>query len=268
MGFWKSKPPSGVRLRLGDSLGLPLTSPLVSSLVFYAALNEGSGDAFDLVAGVRGVRSGMVWGGGQPGTVLVGTGAGNVDFGDPPSLTFFSRDLAMYCLFRTTDSGVRRPVFQKFSGGGFGFLMDVLESGRFRAAFGSNVGVTILDSANVVNDGKWHSVLVTRSGANARMWVDGALSASATDGPQNLFSNSIHFQIGASSYASDFVGQIGQVAVFNRALTVEDAVRLASDPFCMFADPLWRRSVGAYGSAGGSPIWNGRLTPTRLRLGI
>src|SRR5258708_5752104 len=103
MSYWRCKPPAGTGLKRGD--------PLASSLILYPGLNEGSGDTWDLVGGIRGTNSGEVYVGGPRGTVLQCNATSSIDFGQPACLNFAGADFSISCWIRTT--GNTLDVWQK-----------------------------------------------------------------------------------------------------------------------------------------------------------
>lgn len=78
----------------------------------------------------------------------------------------------------------------------------------------------ILASNTLINDGQWHHVSLVHSGTSAYIYIDGQLNASVTV-PANVLSNVVtNSSIGGGigSYPG-FVGQMGEVQLWNTALT-------------------------------------------------
>lgn len=117
------------------------------------------------------------------------------------------------------------------SGGDWGIAQ--LNGGQI--SFG---GTIALDAAVTINDGVWHSVVLTReSGGVANLYVDANLSASGVTGALALDAPP---WIGLGNNPCDVVfnrnwykGQLDEVRFYNRALTFPEVLEL-SEP--LFAD--------------------------------
>jgi hypothetical protein len=100
-------------------------------------------------------------------------------------------------------------------------------------------------ATNIKNDGIWHHLLGTFNGTHLRMYLDGVAGTAVA--ASNPTSNSSPFRIGASNYAGRFfTGNIDDVRVYNRALSLAEITALASAP------QAW--SVAADESAWGARI--------------
>ncbi|MFT3945110.1 MAG: PKD domain-containing protein [Ancrocorticia sp.] len=83
----------------------------------------------------------------------------------------------------------------------------------------------VLKSATAVNDGKWHHVVGTLEGSTMRLYVDGQLVGERTDTPlRRVFRG--YWRVGgdgdnAWAGSNYFNGQIGDAAVYAKALTAE-----------------------------------------------
>ena len=266
MGFWRSKPPAGVILNRGH--------PLSRALAFYAALSEGSGAACDLVGGLVGSNSGVLWAGGPNGTVIQGVADSSLDFGNAGSLDFGIGAFAISAWVNTT-AAARQTICHKYSNpaGGVGFMFEMASSGLLQFVTEHAADYTVLDSAGVINDGRWHHVVGSWTGTVMSMWVDGRAESTVPvqtgNAPPYDLSSSVSFQIvgAAGGFAASFVGKVSSVAVFKRALQASDVSTLYNDQFCLLATPSWRRVVGGYG-LGGAFKPTRRLSLGRLAIGL
>lgn len=85
---------------------------------------------------------------------------------------------------------------------------------------GNNWVVTGISS----NDGEWHHVVGTydRNVATAKIYLDGILMNTKTNIPVGPVANSQPLLIGSRSGGSGFGGSIGNVKIYNRALTAAE----------------------------------------------
>jgi hypothetical protein len=86
---------------------------------------------------------------------------------------------------------------------------------------GSNNAVPITTTV-VVNDGKWHNVVLVRNGTSGSIYIDGNLintSTNASLGDINLDTNSLNIGRNSASNGQYFKGNIQTVYYYNRALT-------------------------------------------------
>ena len=93
---------------------------------------------------------------------------------------------------------------------------------------GSNLGFADIDINNgagsatnfngrKLTDSQWHQILVIRTGATAKLYVDGVLDF--TDNLTQNPNNSTTFIIGSSYNTAYFTGTIDDIRVYNRTLT-------------------------------------------------
>ncbi len=94
-----------------------------------------------------------------------------------------------------------------------------------------NVNYVDLTSNGVVNDGKWHHLVDTRSGVVTKIYIDGALDiANTSAGTTNIAANSapVYFGENVLGGACDkpFSGALDDVRIYNRALTAGEVLQL------------------------------------------
>ncbi|NDL57272.1 hypothetical protein F7O44_09340 [Phytoactinopolyspora sp. XMNu-373] len=104
-------------------------------------------------------------------------------------------------------------------------------SDRLRALVDTGSGSRSLVAAGNLADGDWHHVALTRSDESVVLYIDGAAVATA----ENLAgSTSAGAQRGVyvgqrPDGVNPLVGAVGEVYLYDRALSAEDVAALASD---------------------------------------
>jgi len=152
-----------------------------------------------------------------------------------PVLPTGSAPRTVSCWFKTTSGSIptsQFPDIQTMTGWGnpFGgpviFPQQVIApSGK--AYFESGSSGNQLYSLTAVNNGVWHHIVTSYSGANTRvkMYVDGVLQDSSA--LVTLGTASSYFGIGNAPWANvPFQGQIDDVAIWDRALTQQEITDL------------------------------------------
>ena len=87
--------------------------------------------------------------------------------------------------------------------------------------------LTVTSTAGMAVVGKWIHLLVVRDGINGYLYIDGLLNASgSTVGLDNINPGAANCYIGTYDQISEgFDGKIGEVRVYNRALSVGEILR-------------------------------------------
>lgn len=101
-----------------------------------------------------------------------------------------------------------------------------------------NDGGTLLQvrGTKIINDNKWHFIVGTQNGTSVTLYVDGAVDATGTWSGTNTFTNSgLQSRIGADPTGSYFAGRIGNVSVFNRALSGIEVRYFYNAPWALLA---------------------------------
>lgn len=92
---------------------------------------------------------------------------------------------------------------------------------------------TVLSSPLSITDGCWHLLVVSRSGNDFKLYLDGALSHYSSSGPTSLFNSSASLAFGnfseSSSWDSSFDGYISNVRIYNYELNTEEVNDLFYD---------------------------------------
>src|SRR5437667_4694674 len=147
-----------------------------------------------------------------------------------PAISVPSTAFTVAAWFRWTTNP--SPYYSGMQGGGCcSWELRVRADGRFGIVFYQAISpdiVTETASPLAYNDGTWHHVAgVLRSGL-AELYVDGVLVAQDTTNPITSVRTSTQTTLG--QVASDFVGDIDEVRIFTRALTVAEIAALALPP--------------------------------------
>ena len=89
--------------------------------------------------------------------------------------------------------------------------------------FYANNGAIDVVSTTTVNDGNWHNILIQRTLAVFNVYIDKPLRDTETAAGQVL-NNTQNLRIGrrATGYDAYFIGDIDEVAIWNKALALED----------------------------------------------
>jgi hypothetical protein len=154
-------------------------------------------------------------------------GAGDRITASPISVPATAFTVAAWFRWTTNPS----PYYSGIQGGGYSWELRVTANGRFAVVFYQAIGpdiVTYAETPLAYNDGEWHHAAgVLRSGL-AELYVDGVLVARATTNPITSVRTSTQTIVGR--VANDFVGDIDEVLVFSRALSVAEIAALAPPP--------------------------------------
>jgi hypothetical protein len=98
---------------------------------------------------------------------------------------------------------------------------------QIKAGFETSTGADqFVTSANTYNDGQWHYAVVTNSGTNLVLYIDGVQVATKTTSGASPEQNSKPFRVGANSRVTPptnfFIGEIDEVRVWNDDLTSQE----------------------------------------------
>jgi uncharacterized repeat protein (TIGR01451 family) len=100
-------------------------------------------------------------------------------------------------------------------------------AGRLRAVRSDGTNLAGVDSTVAVNDDSWHHVALVRTAGTLKLYVDGALNASAADNTVGPISNSLAVRIGQRANGTlDLTGAVDEVGLFAGALTDGDVLAL------------------------------------------
>ncbi|WP_327376318.1 DNRLRE domain-containing protein [Streptomyces sp. NBC_01216] len=191
-----------------------------------AAAQDGTGSYTNAALNTDGVF------GAGDNTAIALSGNGYAEI--PGGILHESTDLAVELWFKTTKPGVligdqANPIGGTTASGSYTPLLYVGTDGKLNGKFYSpGLGTAKVASAENVNDDTWHHAVVTATGTDQTLYLDGVKSATLT-GAVSHQSNT-HTYIGAGfaknwpaapAEVSYFTGQIDEVAIYQHSLTAE-----------------------------------------------
>src|SRR2546426_8910872 len=209
---------SGFTLTVGDPL-----------LAYDMETLTGSGLEKDLSGqGNDGTITGTTIVGGKVGLARHFGGSG--DRITAPAISVPGTDFAVAGWFRWTSNP--SPYYSGVQGGGCcSWELRVRADGRFGAVFYQSIGpdvVTEVASPLAFNDGTWHHAAGVLRNGLAELYVDGVLVARDTTNPITSIRTSTQTIVG--QVASYLTGDIDEVLIYTRALTVGEIAALAPSP--------------------------------------
>ena len=238
----KSKPPRGPWVLNKDS---PLARGLVAWLPFGGVTGGGSGNGevqdyseLGLVAGSTTPNPNWTldgWG----GPALKFNGSSDfVDCGTPASLNLAADYTIIIRINLDTTGGGVRAIFAQGDAGlsQVQFSLNVNRTAGKLEMLSDNGHIAVTGST-ALSAAKWNQVAATVSGTTYTLYIDGVQDATAVDATARQAQKSTSIgDLGASANYF-FTGQVGEIAVYNRALSATD-VAYAHDLSNRFE--LWR----------------------------
>ncbi|MFH1725800.1 MAG: LamG-like jellyroll fold domain-containing protein [Elusimicrobiota bacterium] len=187
--------------------------------VAYWKLDSGSGSsAVDSVGSNDGTISGAVWTEGRVGGALAFDGVDDgVLIGNPANLRL-SGPFTLEVWFKRTGQGSGYPTLIGHSYGAWVFGIYAPTD----TIFASHGGVhPYVFGTTPVGEGQWHHGVVVREGARTTLYLDGRMESYSDSSPSYTFDNPVG--IGHDPNSPEyFNGVIDEVAVYDRALALED----------------------------------------------
>lgn len=204
-------------------LALGNSAYAVEGMISYWKFDEGSGvTAGDSVGDNDGTLiNGPVWTTGQVGGALSFDGIN--DYVDLGSVNInIPGDFTITAWIKAIQSRSNYRVILSKGPKNTGHYEIYLNIGTGELKFYSN-DIGDIGSGRIVDDNTWHHITVTYNGANIKFYVDGNLESSPSASGSITSENEI-FYIGRQIIDSSmpFNGLIDEVAVFDRALTLEE----------------------------------------------
>jgi hypothetical protein len=235
-------PAGGVGQRPGHLTGDPPRADAVPGLIAYWPFDEAAGRAADDASGNR--LDGTVEGGsrarGVRGQALSFTAPGQYfDYGPSQRFNFAANQGFTVSLWLATREAGGTVLAQRFSRDpGAVVYLGLDGAGRVQGIVREDFaesGQPATVTAGPVNDGTWHHVGLVRDGAAVELFLDGvsrgkatgaqAAGAITTDwrtaGRESYWVNVRHFG------NPHLVGQLDELAIYDRALTADEVARLA-----------------------------------------
>jgi hypothetical protein len=254
----------------GQAMGTPVSGAnqgLVAEYKFENGVQDTSGNGFNGTLSPQGV-TGYV-----PGQV--DNYAINFSGGDDSYVTIpnpVGNDFSISFWMKTTMTG---GTGQWWAGSGLvdGDVPDATNDFGV-ALVGSNVGFgignpdTTITSTTAVNDGDWHHVVATRSGAIGliKLYVDGALQASGTAAtatrstPVTLTIGCSHSAVESSGSGNYFNGSIDEVRIYNEVVSAATVTQLYSRGQTLVAEYLFAGNAHDSSGFGNNGTINNNVT--------
>ncbi len=173
------------------------------------------------------------------GPAITFTGGSNGVPLSGPRVLSVSGDLTISGTFRT--AAVREGELVSNNNGGdgrFSMKCSSLDGGIYKALVfvGKSSGNFLLWGTTATNDGAWHHMAAVRKTGTWYLYIDGKLQASG-DGSANPLDITKPLYIGRNGtgdVSQSLQGSVGNVEIFNRALTPTEVALLAADPLLIY----------------------------------
>ncbi len=204
------------------------------SLVLYMPFDEGAGTTAKDVSTYSNpgaVVGAAVWVPGVKGTALEFTGNGaHVTIPEIPQYDVTAELSVMAWVKATTVPNWCRVVDKsQYQTSGFDLVL-TQNVGLPRLEFFVNNTSSIVDGTTAVANGEWHFIAATFGGKTLRMYVDGKREGqTGSAGSVDINPNNWPLMIGAeasSNGGQQFFGSIDEVAMYNRALSVDEVTAI------------------------------------------
>lgn len=238
--------------------GLDEAHPLARDLTWFYAINEESGGMLsDLTGRSDAALSGPLWTANTRGPCLRYSNA--ADIAMTSFCPFTPTGFSLVCRFRTNGANQTHTLLRAAGGAAQGYSADtdVLLTVNHASLTSSAANHLLIGGLNPagstflfvagntpVNDGLWHTAVGVRDGGMARLYVDGVLDAQGALGAIQA-SASMAWAIGRypPSAVDSFAGNVEFAALYNRALTDEDAAQLSASPYALMQSQAARRPI-------------------------
>lgn len=223
---WRRKPPPGV----------PLDSAKSQNILAYYAFNEAGGGPRDLSGnGHHGTLNGPIW---DAGSLLYAGPTDSVDIPNSADL-FGMSELSLVVRARYTgdpDTATEKNFIDAWEGGDTNYLFrlnpNVERIGWFTDTSGGVVGGDdfIVPS---MDDGNFHCIIAIYDGGKMKVYFDGIKAALELNQTGTIDAGATHIEIGGqiASVVDGWVGSIDQVIIYDRALTLAEAMELSVNPW-------------------------------------
>lgn len=191
-------------------------------------LYKAEGNANDTVGSSNGTVNGSVsYTDGQADSQAFDFTNGSIDFGTGPSFSGTGAH-AMSFWVKTTSTTLGTLMSQRDTNGFSGaFDMQLSPEGFVKYYEYDGTVRHFITSTVAINDGVWHLVTLVRDTGNVKLYIDGTLDQNNNDTNVSL-NSAIHASIGKNirDNLDPLVGQMDQVAYWNRALTASEVMSL------------------------------------------
>ena len=211
--------------------------------IAHLKLDEGSGTmAADSSGNGNGgsLRNGAGWTEGQSGYAVALDGV-NDYVRIPHATALDAYPLSVAVWFKTSTTTGARALVNKYLAGSRNGYQVFLSNGSLCASYFKDAASYVYDGSGCTlpaagyNDGQWHQAVFVVDASGGRLYVDGALKASrawtgAAGAPTTTREMRLgHYQGGSSSTAY-LPGAVGELQVYNRALSADEVLALYDIP--------------------------------------
>jgi len=167
-------------------------------------------------------------------------GTNHINFGNPTEVQI-TGNITISAWIKTTNSASQAIVGKDDNNtiAGRSYLFQTLSVARF-IIWRSN-SIYIVAGTTAIDDGNWHHVVGVNDGTSLKVYVDGALDSPANSDGGAIDNDAVSFWIGgrsASGSPTYFNGNIGEVAVWNIALTSGNVTTLYGDATNGVGNPM------------------------------
>ena len=185
----------------------------------------------------------------------------SINCGNPTELQF-TGNFTLSAWVKTTSSGASNTIIGKDSGGALrSYLFYMGTTGLLNFVLWRSGVAKAVVSTGTINDGNWHSVIIINDGTNLKLYIDGVLDGSVSDGG-SVDNTVTDFWIGARDYyliEIPFDGLIDEVSAWNSDQTSNVATIYnsgqPSDLTSLSPIAWWRMGEDAFASVASPTAW-------------
>ena len=176
-----------------------------------------------------------------------------VDIGNPTNLNTIT-NISISAWFKTTSTvGGLVIVGSDDAVQGRRYILRTESSSGIKLRFfifSSNSSFTDIIGTTIINDGNWHHVMAINDGTNLKLYIDGTLDNSNTNGnPINTTFATPNVNIGRRSYSGNenyFDGKIDEVAIWsNDQSAIASAIGSSPVDLSTYSPLAWWRFEGS-----------------------
>lgn len=164
------------------------------------------------------------------------------------------KDMTMSVWVYRTGAGYYDRIFTRYYNAGTfgGYALGITDTSKvwYFTGNGSTGGSSWSYSRNVIDPNRWYHIVVTQSGTNASLYIDGVRDSSWTKQRISGVAPTITQIAGLKSAYLSFNGSIDELMIYNKALS-------ASEVTALYNNQRGRLISGGGGGGGGSKPING-----------
>ena len=157
---------------------------------------------------------------------------------------------AMEIWFKTSTTGANQPLINRDNAGTSRPQLRVSTGNKLQLVSNDGSTTTTVTGDTTVTDGEWHLAHATFDGRNLRVYLDGALDATAVAANNFDDGTSAVFEIGVHNAADFFTGSLKDVALYNHCLSasqIQEKYEARTSPYNVgYADMVILNNPVAY----------------------